>query len=241
MSERPERRTAASASCVETNRAFFMQMLSLVRIAAVLPPNRRFRQARLCAWSGRSLERVRPRSNHPRIFEPRFPSRWLFQPARKRSRQRPHVQAPAPAEDLLRWRVPTQSGQNRGGRGGSRRVLLFRRSGIRHEQRRRMAGLEARIAARAIAGRAGLRPDWRLCQCHRAGERLVTMPHTSRGRASCTISGVGVLESAEANTLDLSHPKPRGNCACAKAWSLSARRASSRGRSGTCAFANFHS
>jgi hypothetical protein len=39
---------------VETNRAFFMQTLSLVRIAAFLTPNRRFRQARLCAWSGRS-------------------------------------------------------------------------------------------------------------------------------------------------------------------------------------------
>lgn len=77
MSERPERRIAASASSVETNRAFFMHMLSLVRIAAFLPPNRRFRQARLCAWSGRSLERVRPRSKHSRIFEPRFPSRWL--------------------------------------------------------------------------------------------------------------------------------------------------------------------
>jgi hypothetical protein len=37
--ERPERRTAASASSVETNRAFFTHTLNLVRIAAFLPPN----------------------------------------------------------------------------------------------------------------------------------------------------------------------------------------------------------
>lgn len=48
-----ERRTAANASSVETNRAFFMQMLSLVRIDASLAPSGRFPQARL-ARSGRS-------------------------------------------------------------------------------------------------------------------------------------------------------------------------------------------
>jgi hypothetical protein len=49
-----ERRTAANASSVETNRAFFMQMLSLVRIDASLVPSLRSPQARIFARSGRS-------------------------------------------------------------------------------------------------------------------------------------------------------------------------------------------